>query len=783
MSERSLNVAPHQVERVKQALKNNGFNQRSLATELGLSRQPINNFLNGKAIDRLNFIECCEKLGLDWQEIIDKPSITENDPNFVGRGNAIATLNALATQDAKVILIQGLGGIGKTTLAEKYLKDRFKIVIKFPIAREKNDIASIKGLLETKIRELGEEPGEELIVSLERLKIKLKNEKIGILIDNLEPALNGSGQFIQEHRSYVELLRALADSSLQSLTLITSREKLNEEGIKIDLYRLSGLTLEAWKQYFDHQKITRSVEHNTLKEIRDAFDGNAEAMNVISKAIITDYNRDLESYWLDNKEDLLIEPTLNNLIKKQFERLLDIKLNDAYNLLCRLGCYRYQDVPTIPEAGLICLLWDVKENQHKKRTIKVLKERRLVEFKDGEYFLHPVIRKEAISRLRNSDNWEKSNRQAAEFWTKNVNTIETVKNALIAFEAYHHYLKIYSLEEAGNVILKERDNQWEKSEHLGRAFYRLGMLQQMMYAIEKIIYDISNPYILSCLYNILGDFCWLAGYIHQAIEYHTSSIKLSELSQKLTNKDQEITNQNTQLMQAKLNWLQLTGQFNIGLCMMDIWELYNALEYFLKVKNKEVIFNGKFDESFRYGATISMGSWLCIGLLKSSLNLTEESFSYIDYAHEQVTIHYKSWDSWSKGYSLLFLAKTYKNLDKISQSFSLYIKAIKYAESSNYSQVKAKALIGLGELYCIQQDYDTALKNHIQSIEILDKIGAKCDLAEAYFQLALTYQAMGDQPNSQTYFDKALDLWGPKQINAPKQIERVKKAWLLDSPE
>ena len=42
---------------------------------------------------------------------------------------------------------------------------------------------------------------------------------------------------------------------------------------------------------------------------------------------------------------------------------------------------------------------------------------------------------------------------------------------------------------------------------------------------------------------------------------------------------------------------------------------------------------------------------------------------------------------------------------------------------------------------------------------------------------------MGDQPNSQIYFEKALDLWGPEQIDAPKQIERVKKAWILGSPE
>jgi tetratricopeptide (TPR) repeat protein len=132
---------------------------------------------------------------------------------------------------------------------------------------------------------------------------------------------------------------------------------------------------------------------------------------------------------------------------------------------------------------------------------------------------------------------------------------------------------------------------------------------------------------------------------------------------------------------------------------------------------------------------------------------------------------------WGKYHKYLFVALTYKILGRIDKAFNFNQKAIELAEISNYTLIKAKALTGLGELYRLQGEYLKAIDEyHLKSIEILDKIGAKCDLAEAYFQLALTYQAIGDQPNSQTYFNKALDLWGPKQIDAPKQIERVKTA-------
>jgi hypothetical protein len=173
-------------------------------------------------------------------------------------------------------------------------------------------------------------------------------------------------------------------------------------------------------------------------------------------------------------------------------------------------------------------LWDVPEGQ-RRRVIESLRNRSLVEF-NGGYWLHPMIRAEAIARLRASEDWQEANRKAAEFWTDSVKTVETVEDALRAFEAYYHYVEINDFEQAGYVIERRRNASYRNGECLGISFYRLGLLQPMIYSINSIISPVKNNQILSLLYNILGYLYGLTGSINAAIECHNLSFKAAELT-------------------------------------------------------------------------------------------------------------------------------------------------------------------------------------------------------------------------------------------------------------
>ena len=72
---RSVRVRSECIDKVKSALRRNGYiRQIDLAEHIEKSQSTISNFLNGRPVDYLNFIEICRVLGLEWRDIADLES-------------------------------------------------------------------------------------------------------------------------------------------------------------------------------------------------------------------------------------------------------------------------------------------------------------------------------------------------------------------------------------------------------------------------------------------------------------------------------------------------------------------------------------------------------------------------------------------------------------------------------------------------------------------------------------------------------------------------------------
>ena len=138
---RSLRVAKKYIQQVKSGLRRNGYpSQKAFAIEVGLSLSTVRNFLSCRPVDYINFVDISEKLGQNWQEIVEKepeapnPIIEENSPfmtgspithprHFFGRQKELKRLfNLLKRHPLQNAAIIGKRRIGKTSLLH-YLKN------------------------------------------------------------------------------------------------------------------------------------------------------------------------------------------------------------------------------------------------------------------------------------------------------------------------------------------------------------------------------------------------------------------------------------------------------------------------------------------------------------------------------------------------------------------------------------------------------------------------------------------------------------------------------------
>jgi tetratricopeptide (TPR) repeat protein len=728
----------------------------------GLNSETVKNVLDCKGSDKGTLVRCFESFGLTLKESdyisAVQASAAPSDPNFVGREEAIADLNALVSRNTRVIVIQARGGFGKTTLARKYLQQKFGSFLEFPIAKETKDIASIEGLVEEKLRQLGEEPGREFLVSLDRLKRKLQAEHIGILIDNLEPALDSAGRFIEPHRRYIELLRVLSDPTVRSITLITSRERLREVDVTVQHYGLRSLDVKAWEQFFQNRSI--NAETPALAALHNAYGGNAKAMDIVSGAVLEDFSGDIEAYWQANQDDLFIERDLEDLVTKQFDRLQQLD-PDAYRLLCRMGCYRYQDVSRVPIEGLICLLWDLPEAQ-RRRVVKALQDRSLVNFENGEYWLHPIIKTEAIKRLREFEYWKETNLKAAEFWTNNVKVVVDITDAIKALEAYYHYFEIQDFEGSGRVILTRRKCRTVsyKELELGRSLHRLGLFQQTINLISGIIANVQSKEYRSRLYNILGVPSRIMGNIHDSIKYHQAAIDLvTEYYEALPCKG-EFDALNSKIV--KINALE-----GIIHCQLELWELEAALDNLKKISVEDV---KSLEKSADICGEVYKFTFECLfAFLYSCLEEQQTAAEFIIEVDSKMKV-----EDIGTGFRVLLLTMAYVNVGLLDRALEMCLQIIEHCERFNYSGTRTIAIICLSGIYRKQGRFELSIDNHLKAIELSKEWGALRDLAQAHYQLGLTYQVMGEAEKSNENFQEA--IWLFTKMESPKQVERVRQS-------
>jgi WD40 repeat protein/transcriptional regulator with XRE-family HTH domain len=351
---RSLRVHQGCIERVKLAVKRNGFpSQRALAENAGLSLATVSNFLTGKPVDRASFVELCQMLTLNCEEVLQlevaPPSQTRDDltlaktvnkhqdwgeaPDislFYGRTEELTTLSQwIVTQRCRLVAVLGMGGIGKTAVAAK-VAQLVQYEFEYVIWRSLLHAPPLKMLLGDLIAFVSD--FQESTVEIGRLIHYLRSRKCLLILDNLEAILEAGyvGQFRTGYEDYNQLLIAVGESPHSSCLILTSREKpavvaANEgDRLPVRSFRLSG-SPEAALALLDAKGLVGADVQK--QQLCDRYSNNALAVKIVATSIQDLFDGDIEAFL---QQETFVFNGIRRLLENQFKRLSSMEKSVMY---------------------------------------------------------------------------------------------------------------------------------------------------------------------------------------------------------------------------------------------------------------------------------------------------------------------------------------------------------------------------------------------------------------------------------------------------------------------
>jgi ABC-type dipeptide/oligopeptide/nickel transport system ATPase subunit len=298
-------------------------NFRSTLERLRLADSPVIIQSNNKSSHSFNFCTYPHQLKAQpaetrkdgiYQDIAFAPQII----NFYNRQAELETLsNWIINQNARLISILGLPGIGKTTFVKKFVDlnlKNFEIIIwknlKFP--------KSLNSLLEEILITCQQEYQESIVNKLKQISTLLIEKKALIILDDLQNLfISGefAGQYQTPYFDYQNWFKTLTESQHQSSIILISQEKTPEmHCIKEELYPIKCLELSG----LDCSEI---LENKNLKnpsqwsELISVYEGNPQYLQDITTLI--------KDFFDDSVADFLAEdkPILTNLMRSQLKQL------------------------------------------------------------------------------------------------------------------------------------------------------------------------------------------------------------------------------------------------------------------------------------------------------------------------------------------------------------------------------------------------------------------------------------------------------------------------------
>lgn len=324
---------------------------------------------------------------------------------FYGRTEELNSIKQWIVKDnCRLVALLGMGGIGKTTLSVKLVKeiqDKFDYIIYRSLRNSpppENFLADAIASLVFGSAFLSNQEESDLSEDVEERISQLieyfRKHRCLVILDDVETILgSGRGRYLAGYDKYGVLFRRVGMEPHQSCFLINSQEQLKEISNlasptqPVRFWELKGLNPEAAQEILLEKGLNGEAKHT--KELIQDYRGNPLALKIVAATIKDVFNGDIDEFV--RYKTVIVKDIFLDILSQQFKRLSDVEKE----ILCALA-----------SAGKALSFKQLQENLDRSprnseiiEQLQLLGGRSLIEKKQSEetgealFQLQPVVKK------------------------------------------------------------------------------------------------------------------------------------------------------------------------------------------------------------------------------------------------------------------------------------------------------------------------------------------------------------------------------------------------------
>jgi tetratricopeptide (TPR) repeat protein len=563
-----------------------------------------------------------------------------------------------------------------------------------------------------------------------------------VLLDNFEDKVNTKTLTIEDD-DVNEALTALLTSEPHAVKMIITTRIAPKKLALVEPAKQRRLDLDEGLESPFAENILREMDTDgkvglkeasdkVLDEARRRTNGYPRALEALFAILSSDRETSLAEVLADAKK-LLPEHVVKKMVGEAYSRLD----SDAQMVMQALAIYGRP----VSNVAVDYLLQPHLEGIDSAKVLKRLVNMQFVRKEGTHYYLHPVDREYALSRIPQGG---PDDRFLADRLT------ETEVEAASVFSQY---------------ALLNRGAQYFKETRLPRKDWKnLDDLTPQLAEFELRFQSQDFDTALGVLLEIDFDYLMLWGHSRQVLEYHLrlqgkiedDSLKADSLSrlglcyENLGDYQKAIEHHQQSLDIAReIGNRQGEGAAlgNLGLCY------YNLGDYQKAIEHHQQALDIKREICSRQGEGIALGN---LGNCYNSLGDYQKA---IEHHQQSLDIAREVGDRKGEGNALNNLGNCYYRLGDYQKAIEHYQQSLDITREIDDRQGEGAALGNLGICYHNLGDYQKAIDHHQQYLDISREIGNRQGEGIALGNLGLCYGRLGDYPKAIEHLQQSLDIF------------------------